>query len=412
MCNPDERGWGHFYLWQNTRLPYHSMLARGEAGWLRRLFAFYRRFWDLDRGRAALYYGAEGQYNTEIVHSFGLQPDWVYGLDRQGKPDGYAENRWGGAVDISPGLELLHLMLDYYEYQQDDEFLRDDLLPYAHDLLRFVETRFPERTDGKIVLRPDPIGRNVLGYDQTRSQSWRACERSCAESSRLPANKVADREFYRRMQSLIPELAASKMPTVLTSSRRPGAYKPERKNCEAPPFYAVFPFRLFGPGIDARRRYLSPCCCGSPEALRPFILGRRPEYPSYSGWQQHGMVAALLGLSEDARTILENNCALKNPGLPLPGHVGPHLRCGPRRRSRRQHPDHFAAHGVSGRWGQDPPPARPGRGTGTSRSSCMRRATRRWSACTGTARSKELAVDAGKPAKRRAFARPGAEAAE
>ena len=150
------------------------MLARGEAGWLRRLFAFYRRFWDLDRSRAALYYGAEGQHNTEIVHSFGLQPDWVYGLDRQGRPNGYAENRWGGAVDISPGLELLHLMLDFYEYQQDDEFLRDDLLPFAHDLLRYVETRFTERNGGQDRPPPCPVRRNVLGYERPPPGTWPA----------------------------------------------------------------------------------------------------------------------------------------------------------------------------------------------------------------------------------------------
>ena len=35
------------------------------------------------------------------------------------------------------------------------------------------------------------------------------------------------------------------------------------------------------------------------------------------------MVAALLGLPEDARTILENNCALKNPGYRFPAMWGP-----------------------------------------------------------------------------------------
>lgn len=320
VCNPDERGWGHFYLWQNTRLPYHSMLARGEAGWLQGLFDFYRRFWDLDRGRAALYYGAEGQYNTEIVHSFGLQPDWVYGLDRRGKPDGYAENRWGGAVDISPGLELLHLMLDFYDHGQDDAFLRDELLPYAHDLLHFVETRFAERRDGKIRLRPL---QSVETYWDTTDPlpvvaGMAAVVRRILA---LPGEKVVDREFYCRIQKLTPGLPAKDAGGVEVLAPA-DVYEPQRRNCEAPEFYAIFPFRLFGPGMTlATDTYRHAAAVAG--SFRPFILGRSPEYPSYSGWQQHGMVAALLGLAEDARSILENNCALSNPGYRFPAMWGP-----------------------------------------------------------------------------------------
>lgn len=320
VCNPDERGWGHFYLWQNTRLPYHSMLARGETEPLRNLFAFYRRFWDLDRGRAALYYGAEGQHNTEIVHSFGLQPAWVYGLDRRGKPDGYAENRWGGAVDVSPGLELLDLMLDCYQFKQDDRFLHDDLLPYACDLLRYVETRFPERKDGKIVLRP--IQSVETYWDTTDALPVVAGMQAVVRRIlTLPSDKVTDRELFCRMQALIPDLAVEDAGgvAVLAPARE---YKPERKNSETPAFYAIFPFRLFGPGselaIDTYRR--AAAVAGS---FQPFILGRSPEYPSYSGWQQHGMVAALLGLTGDAKTILENNCSLNNPGYRFPAMWGP-----------------------------------------------------------------------------------------
>jgi hypothetical protein len=58
-------------------------------------------------------------------------------------------------------------------------------------------------------------------------------------------------------------------------------------------------------------------------SYQPFVLGKTPEYPSYSGWQQHGMVAALLGLTEEARQVIENNCALTNPGCRFPAMWGP-----------------------------------------------------------------------------------------
>lgn len=135
--NPDERTWADEQLWQNIRHPYHSMLARGETEEMKALFIYYRRFWELNRARAKKYYGARGQHNTEMTMSFGLQSIFIYGRDRNGKPDGYADNRWGGAVYISPGLELVYLMLDYYEFTKDRKFLQKEILPYLRDLLEY-----------------------------------------------------------------------------------------------------------------------------------------------------------------------------------------------------------------------------------------------------------------------------------
>lgn len=321
--NPDERGWGHFYLWQNTRLPYLSMLARGEATWLRVLFTFYRRFWALDRGRAQRYYGAEGQYNTEIVHSFGLQPAHVYGFDRRDKVDGFSENRWGGAVDISPGLELLDLMLDYHEYRQDPLFLEQELLPYAVDLLRFTATRFPERSQGKLVIYP--IQSVETYWDTTNSIPVVAGLRAVVARlvALMPENHPAG-AFYRAFELLIPELPleVAGETRVLAAAE---AYAPVRMNCESPTFYAVFPFRLFGNdkaglALAVDSFWHAAALAGSHQ---PFVLGKSPEYPSFSGWQQHGMVAALLGLADGARVILEQNCALKNPGHRFPAMWGP-----------------------------------------------------------------------------------------
>ena len=35
--NPDYRNWGNTYFWQNTRLPYASMLARDELDFMQPL---------------------------------------------------------------------------------------------------------------------------------------------------------------------------------------------------------------------------------------------------------------------------------------------------------------------------------------------------------------------------------------
>ena len=105
--NPDERSWCTEHLWQNLRHPYHSLLARRETEPFWALFAYFRPFWELDRLRAARYYGAAGQHSTEMTLSCGLQTMEIYGADREKLALGYAKNRSGGAVDISPGLERI-----------------------------------------------------------------------------------------------------------------------------------------------------------------------------------------------------------------------------------------------------------------------------------------------------------------
>ena len=99
----------------------------------------------------------------------------------------------------------------------------------------------------------------------------------------------------------------------------------QRHSCESPTFYAIFPFRLFGVdkpklvlAIDSYRRALDVA-----HAFQPFTLGNTPLSPSYSGWQQVGPVAALLGLTDDAKTVLVNNSALNNPGNRFPAMWGP-----------------------------------------------------------------------------------------
>lgn len=111
-----------------------------------------------------------------MTMSFGLQSKDIYGVDRRDLAIGYSQNRSGGAVDISPGLELIMLMLDYADYMKDDAFLLDEAVPYTLDLLRYIATRFPNRRDGRIV-----IGRcralKPISIPSTRCRWWRECTR-------------------------------------------------------------------------------------------------------------------------------------------------------------------------------------------------------------------------------------------
>lgn len=321
--NPDERSWCTEHLWQNLRHPYHSLLARGETEPFRGLFSYFRPFWELDRLRAQRYYGAAGQHSTEMTLTGGLQTMEIYGTTRDGKALGYAENRSGGAVDISPGLERIFLMLDYVDFTGDRQLLADYVLPYARDLLEYIRTRFPNRREGRIVL--GPLQSVETYWDTIDPAPTVAGMRAVVERLLQTAGVDEDmRQYLSDYRALLPEL-----PIETAAGRRvlapAAAYSPTRHNVEEPALYAVFPFRLYGlgkPDIDlAQDTFRREVALAGSD--RPFCIGETPGAPSYSGWQYVGVCAAQLGLAEKAGEILAQNCALRNPGTRFPAMWGP-----------------------------------------------------------------------------------------
>lgn len=319
--NPDERSWCNEQLWQNVRHPYYSLLERGEGESLKVLFQYYRRFWEINRVRARRYYGASGQHNTEMTLSCGLQSQAIYGVDRRNRKPGYAENRWGGAVDISPGLELSNLILDYYDFYKDEEFLKENLV-YIRELLIYVETRFPELNEGKMQIGPINC---IETYRETMNPTpIVAGLRYVVERIlTLGAGPIPEIEFYKEYHKKLPEIPAEHQegPSMLPA----GQYLDNRYNVEIPELYAVYPFREYTFYKENREMAVHTYFLRTEQykLRRCFRIGETPDTPSYSGWQNLGTVAAVLGLEQEAAEILENNCSLQNPGTRFPAMWGP-----------------------------------------------------------------------------------------
>lgn len=320
--NPDERSWCIEHLWQNLRLSYYTLLAQGEFESLRKVFAYYKNYWALNRIRAKKYYGAKGQHNTEMTLICGLQSEQIYGINREGRPDGWSENRWGGAIEISPGLELLKLMLDYYWYTLDTEFIHTDILPYAQELFLYIETRFTERKDGKIVI--SPLNSLETYFDTTNPAPVVAGMHSVLGDILKLGDLREYRTYFEKIAEILPEIPKGewKGEKVLLPAAE---YKNERNNVEPPELYAVYPFRLAGKYIGdydlAENTFVNAIETGG--QMRPFVLGDKPDAASYSGWQYIGNVAALLGMRDTCKEVLENNCAMQNPGNRFPAMWGP-----------------------------------------------------------------------------------------
>jgi len=138
--NADWRKWGDCFWWQNTRLPYFPMIARGDFDEVRTLFKFYENVLPLCTARAKLYHQAEGAYFQETMTIFGTYANRDYGWDRTGHAANevlcpYWQYAW------QQGLELTALMLDYYSVTKDKKFLQTELIPLAHQVLSYYDTR-------------------------------------------------------------------------------------------------------------------------------------------------------------------------------------------------------------------------------------------------------------------------------
>lgn len=300
--NPDWRRWGDSFWWQNTRIPYFPMIARGDFDELRPLFRMYEAAVPLAEARARAYYGAAGVYFPETMTIFGTYANGDYGWDRTGHVPSEILSPWWQYA-WQQGLELTALMLDYYEYTNDKTFLTNDLVPMANEVLRYYDTRFHRDADGKLVLTPTQAVETYWYHVTNDTPCVAGLTDVCARLLRLPA-APADREFWQRMQAATPPLP------VKDGHIRPAAeFDPQRSNVENPEFYALWPFRLYGvgrPNMDV--------------AVNTFR--DRIEKASV-GWQYDGQCAAIAGLADTAGALLRGKAGNSNPHFRFPAMWGP-----------------------------------------------------------------------------------------
>jgi hypothetical protein len=307
--NADWRRWGDCYWWQNTRLPYFPMIARGDFDELAPLFRMYAAAAPLARARSKAYWGADGVAFPETMTNFGTWSNRDYGWDRtEHQPNevlnDYIRHIW------QPGLELTTLMLDYYEHTLDEAFLQKQLLPMARDVLRYFETRFPRDAAGKLVIQPtqavETYWYDVVNDAPSVAGLIAVTERLLA----LPPGRVppADREYFQRMLAMTPPLPIR----VEAGVRRlmpAEKFNPKRSNVENVELYAIWPFGLLGVG----RQNLD---------LAVDTFRRRPEKASI-GWQYDGQSAAAVGLADEAAVLLVGKAGNSNPKHRFPAMWGP-----------------------------------------------------------------------------------------
>ncbi len=310
--DPDYRSWGGGFWFQNTREAYWAMLYTGDYDMMLPLFNMYRNALPLRQAATEAYYHHQGAFFPETIYFWGNYMDADnYGIDRKGKPDGLTDNTYIRRYWQS-GLELVVMMLDYYDGTQDAGFRDNTLLPLAKSIVTFYDQHWPRGKDGKILFDPaqsletwhvakNPLPEIVgLGYIIPRLMN-------------LPVDDNTKAAWRKTLQDLPPVPTARGADGVRLL---PAETYSNLRNSENPELYSVFPYRVYTHQAGGEKE----------------IIGRTTwnhrVHPEDHGWQQNCIQAALLGLTDAAKAAVTDRAA-STAGYRFPGFFGPNYDWAP-----------------------------------------------------------------------------------
>jgi alpha-L-fucosidase 2 len=309
----DFRRWGGPFWFQNTRLPYWSMLECGDFEMMKPLFNMYIKALPIRQFATKKYYNHAGAFFPETMNFWGTWTNTNYGSNRQGMPDGLTENTyiryyWTG------GLELSLIMLDYYDFTRSEVFKNDTLVPFVSEILEFYDKHWRRDIDGKILFTP---AQSLETYQTAVNPTpdIAGLRFVTAKMLGLKGTQISPekRKQWENLLASVPEI-----PTRLMIGDKviaPAAFSAQESNIENPGLYAVFPFRLYGvgkPDIDLAI---------STFATRKFRFNQ--------GWQQSAIQAAYLGLANEASTLVLDKFSHSDKECRFPAFWGPNYDWSP-----------------------------------------------------------------------------------
>ncbi|MBJ6367705.1 DUF5703 domain-containing protein [Snuella sedimenti] len=305
----DYRRWGPGYWWQNTRLPYLSMCASGDYDLMQPLFKMYADdIFKLSKYRTKKYFGFDGAYFPECTYFWGSTFTATYGwTPYEEREDPLQESGWHKWEWVA-GPELTFMMLDYYDYTQNTDFLKEKVIPVANEIIKFFDNYYKTNDAGKLVM-----------YPSMAAETWWDCTNPMPELSglhsitkrllSLPENltQIKDREFWSKMNAKLPDLPLRDTPSG--KALAPAERFEDKRNVENPELYAVFPFRLYGvgkPNIEYGKN----------------ALEHRWDKGAF-GWRQDDIFMAYLGETEQVKANLIERSRNYDKNSRFPAFWGP-----------------------------------------------------------------------------------------
>lgn len=285
--NGDFRSWGGSYWMQNTRHMYWPMLAAGDFDMLQPFFNMYLNMVPGNKEAVKKMYGVDGVCFAETSPFYGL----VAEAKDDSKP-GYVQHYY------TQSLELLAMMLDYYNYSGDVDFAKNKLLPLADDALRFFAERFKKDATGKLVFFPDNA---METYWKAKNPASDIAGFTYIIKTLLamPDNllNVQRKNVWQQYLTIAPDLplgTKNGKPVIAVAEQTDSI----RHNTENPELYTIFPFRVYGlnkPDLQLARNTFN-----------------ERTIKTVGCWHHDCLSAALLGDTESAQKELIKICSLKN----------------------------------------------------------------------------------------------------
>jgi alpha-L-fucosidase 2 len=281
--DPDWRNWGGSYWFQNTRLAYWPMLATGDFEMMEPWFRMYREALPLSKARMkAIYKFVDAASFQETMNFWGMPNNRDYGWSHNGPEPGNVciHRYWSG------GMELTAFMLDRYDFTQDQDFVRNTLVPLADPIIAFFDQYWQKRdANGKIIFDPAQ-SLEALPWTVNPMPEIAGLRFILPRLLALPKNITteAQRSRWARILQELPPVPVAEVNGV--KLLRPSGKFTGGDYSENPELYAVFPYRLYG--------------VGKPDlGMARATYDKRVNRHNF-GWCQDSIQAACLGLGDEA----------------------------------------------------------------------------------------------------------------
>ncbi len=289
--NGDYRKWGPAYWNQNTRHLYWPLLASGDFDLMLPFFNCYTNMISLQTAVVNQYYGHDGALFPETFNFYGLFTLDNWGWNRTtatSTSNGYIKYHYQG------GLEVLAMMLDYYNDTRDDSFATNYIVPMATATIRFFNEHWP-RVNGKIQFYPanalEMYWSCTNSTDYISGLMW-DIPQLLTLSTNLTTQPLRDE--WSNCLSALPPLPMDSTATYVKPAQTYGS----SHNSENPECYCIFPYRIYG--------------VGKSNNIGLATFNHRTITNNKNCWSQDVMEEALVGLTMSASNDVVSNFRQKD----------------------------------------------------------------------------------------------------